>query len=114
MAPDTTLEELGQRVARFVARREWEPYHNPKDLALALAVEAAELLELFQWRTPTEIEALLPELREAIAGELADVFIYGLSMGNVLDLNLAEAIRRKLEHNEDRFPVDRFRGRAYG
>ncbi|MCJ2520341.1 MAG: nucleotide pyrophosphohydrolase [Candidatus Thermoplasmatota archaeon] len=114
MGEGATLEELMSQVADFVTKREWEVFHNPKDLAIAMAVEASELLEHFLWRTPEEINQLLPELKEKIEEELADVFIYGLSMANALSVDLADAIHRKLRKNEKRFPVDRFRGRAYG
>lgn len=114
MGDEATLGELRSRIAEFVAAREWEAFHNPKDLALALSVEAAELLELFQWQSREEVETRRQELRGPIADELADVFIYGLSMANALSLDLTEAILRKLKKNEGRFPEARFRGRAYG
>jgi NTP pyrophosphatase (non-canonical NTP hydrolase) len=114
MEDEVTLGELRSQVAGFVSRREWEAFHNPKDLAIAMTVEASELLELFQWRNLEEVESLLPEIKDRIAEELADIFIYGLSMANALSIDLARAIRSKLEKNEERFPVDRFRGRAYG
>lgn len=114
MGDEETLGELRKRVADFVSRRDWEVFHNPKDLAIAMAVEASELLELFQWRSPEEVEELLPELRGRMEEELADIFIYGLSMANTLDMDLSAAILRKLEANERRFPVERFKGRAYG
>lgn len=113
MGEGATFEQLGQRVADFVAEREWESFHTPKDLALALSVEAAELLELFLWRSKEEVHAKLPELRPQIAEELADVFIYGLSMANALTIDLPQAILKKLEQNAERFPIDRYRGRAY-
>jgi NTP pyrophosphatase (non-canonical NTP hydrolase) len=113
MGDEATLGELRDRVAEFVAAREWEGFHHPKDLALALSVEASELLELFRWRGRQEIERLLPELRERIAEELADVFIFGLSLANAAAIDLSHAILSKMEENEERFPVEKFRGRAY-
>ncbi|MFQ5919296.1 MAG: nucleotide pyrophosphohydrolase [Thermoplasmata archaeon] len=114
MGDEATLGELRDRVAAFVAAREWETFHHPKDLALALSVEASELLELFQWRSRHEIDRLLPELKGRIAEELADVFIFGLSMANALSIDLSQAILDKMEENEERFPTENFRGRAYG
>jgi dCTP diphosphatase len=114
MGDEATLGELRDRVAAFVAVREWETFHHPKDLALALSVEASELLELFQWRSRQETDRLLPELKERIAEELADVFIFGLSMANAVSIDLTQAILQKMNENEDRFPVEKFRGRAYG
>lgn len=114
MGDEATLGDLRNRIAEFVAAREWEPFHNPKDLALALSVEASELLELFQWQTREEIETLRGKMRKPIADELADVFIYGLSMANALSLDLTEAILHKIEKNEKRFPEERFRRRPPG
>lgn len=114
MGDEATLGELRSRIADFVAERAWEPFHNPKDLALALSVEASELLELFRWRDKEEVAARLPELRDRIAEELADVFIFGLSMANAASIDLSSAILEKMEENEDRFPVEKYRGRAYG
>ncbi len=113
MGDAESVGSLSRRVAEFVAKREWEIFHNPKDLAIALSVEASELLELFQWRSPEEIAGMLPDLKGEIAEELADVFIYGLSMANSLSIDLEKAILQKLEKNEHRYPVDRFKGRAY-
>lgn len=112
MAPGVTLAALQDRVARFVAARAWERFHNPKDLALALSVEASELLEVFQWRSEAEVADRLEELKPAIADELADVVIYGLSLANALSLDLGDAVVRKLEKNADRFPPEEVRGRA--
>ncbi len=113
MGDQESLSTLSHRVADFVAQREWEVFHNPKDLAIALSVEASELLELFQWRNREEVATVLPEIRRKIANELADIFIYGLSMATSLSIDMEEAILEKLALNEKRFPVERFRGRAY-
>ncbi|MFQ5907572.1 MAG: nucleotide pyrophosphohydrolase [Thermoplasmata archaeon] len=114
MGDEATLGELRGRIAMFVAAREWEGFHNPKDLALALSVEAAELLEIFRWRSRQEVDDLLPELKAQIADELADVFIFGLSLANAVSVDLPAAILRKMDANEERFPVEKYRGRAYG
>ncbi|MFQ5986857.1 MAG: nucleotide pyrophosphohydrolase [Thermoplasmata archaeon] len=114
MGNEATLGELRGLIAAFVAAREWEGFHNPKDLALALSVEASELLELFRWRGRKEVEEHLPELMDRIAEELADVFIFGLSLANAVSLDLSAAIIQKMEENEVRFPVEKYRGRAYG
>lgn len=108
----TSLESLQARVAAFVEAREWVQFHVPKDLAIAISVEAAELLEIFQWRDPGPPESWRPEVRAAVAEELADVLIYGLSLANVLRLDLANTILAKLAKDEAKYPVDRFRGRA--
>jgi len=109
-----TLPELLLRLRAFAQARDWERFHTPKNLVTALAVEAAELMEPFQWLTPEEADALCddPVRRDEVAGELADVAMYLIRLSDVLDIDLTEAILRKLERNEVRFPVDKVRGRA--
>jgi len=113
---DTTLADLRQRVAEFVAARDWEQFHIPRNLCVAIAVEAAELMEHFQWLTPEQATAAMRDKtrRAAVADELADVLIYGLSLANALDVDVSTAILRKLERNERRFPAEEWRGRARG
>jgi dCTP diphosphatase len=107
-----SLGDLRERVAAFVRARDWERFHVPKDLAIAISVEAAELLEIFQWREPGPPAGWSPDLRAAAADELADVLIYGLSLANALQLDLSDAILAKLAKDEIKYPADRFRGRA--
>jgi len=107
----TTLADLRMRVFRFVSEREWARFHTPKDLAMALSIEASELLERFLWRDAGLGPPPDPD-RRAATEELADVFIYGLSMANALEIDLSEAILAKLAANERRFPAGEFRGRA--
>lgn len=109
---DATLAALRDHVSAFVQAREWERYHNPKDLAIALSVEASELLERFLWRQTPAGGRLSAEDRDGIAEELADVFIYGLSLCNALRLDASEAILAKLAKDEAKYPVERFKGRA--
>ena len=113
---DTTLADLLQRVAGFVAARDWQKYHVPKNLSVAIAVEAAELMEHFQWLTHEQAAAAMQEeaKRASVAEELADVLIYGFSLANVLDLDVSEVVLNKLERNEQRFPAEEWRGRARG
>lgn len=107
----TTVASLRERVADFVTEREWKMYHNPKDLAIALSVEASELLDLFQWTRPEEIDLTDPR-RSAIEEELADVFIYALHMANSIECDLSEITLRKLAKNAKKYPVEGYRGRA--
>ena len=113
---DTTLADLRQRVAEFVAARAWEQFHVPKNLSVAIAVEAAELMERFQWLTNKQAADAMQdeEERAAVADELADVLIYGFSLANALGVDVSTVILRKLERNEQRFPVAEWRGRARG
>ena len=113
---DTTLADLRQRVAEFVAARDWEQYHVPKNLSISVAVEAAELMEHFQWLTHEQAAVAMQddEKRAAVTEELADVLIYALSLANVLNVDLSAAILGKLARNERRFPVAEWRGQARG
>jgi dCTP diphosphatase len=110
---DTPVAALRQAVAAFVDARDWQPFHTPKNLAMSIAIEAAELMEHFQWLTSQETRAAAeePAERAAIADELADVLIYCLSLSNALDLDVSSAVLAKLQTNESRYPVTRFRGR---
>ncbi len=107
-----TVGDLRQAVEAFVAARDWQPFHSPKNLAMSIAIEAAELMELFQWLTPDEARAAAAGAgRVAVADELADILIYCLSLSNALDLDLTTAILAKLQANQARFPVSEFKGR---
>lgn len=113
---DTTLADLRQRVADFVAARDWQQFHTPRNLSVAISVEAAELMEHFQWLTREQALAAMEdeEKRAAVVDELADVLIYGLSLANALDVDVSTAVLDKLTRNERRFPVERWQGRARG
>jgi NTP pyrophosphatase (non-canonical NTP hydrolase) len=110
----TTIAELKEVVQQFVAERDWQQFHTPKNLAMALAVEAAELMEHFQWLTPDEAVALPNDAEKlAAAGEeLADVVCYALAMANSLGLDLSTAMQDKMRKNRLKYPADKFRGRA--
>ncbi len=113
MADDaTTVAALRARVAEFVRERDWERYHGLANLAKAISVEAAELLELFQWRADSE--PLDASMRARVEEELADVAIYCLSAANAMGIDLSDAIVRKLERNAERYPAEEWRGRARG
>jgi len=103
---------LRTAVRRFVRERDWERFHLPKDLAIAISVEASELLERFLWRDPAPAATLSSEDRSAIAEELADVVIYGVSLADVLEVDLSDAVLAKLKKDEAKYPADRYRGRA--
>jgi len=111
---ETPLTDLRQRVAEFVSARDWEQFHTPKNLSEAIAIEAAELMEHFQWLTNEQAVAAVQDevKRAAVADELADVLIYALSLANALSVDVSTAVLGKLERNELRFPVKEWRGRA--
>jgi NTP pyrophosphatase (non-canonical NTP hydrolase) len=114
MDDHTTLADLRRRIAEFIAARDWEQFHTPKNLSASIAIEAAELLEHFQWLTDEQAASATQneEKLVAVADEMADVIIYTLSLANALDVDVSEAVLGKLERNETRFPTDKWRGRA--
>ena len=111
MDSKVSVGELRELVAKFVSERDWEKYHNPKDLAIGLSVEAAELLELFLWEH-IGLEKLQGELAERAKEELADVAIYCLSFANAQRWELSEIIESKVRKNEAKYPAEKYRGRA--
>jgi NTP pyrophosphatase (non-canonical NTP hydrolase) len=111
----TTVAALRDMVEQFVAERDWHQFHAPKNLAMALAIEAAELMEHFQWIDVPESRTLReePEKLAAVAEELADVFCYAIAMANELGIDIAESMRAKMVKNAAKYPAKEFRGR-YG
>lgn len=107
-----TLEQLAEFVLAFREERDWKQFHNPKDQALSLVLEAAELLELTQWRNGKELEKFLRENRGRVGEELADVLGWILLMAHDLGIDLAEAFERKIELNKKKYPVEKARGSA--
>jgi dCTP diphosphatase len=111
---DTTIQDLKDQVTAFRDERDWKQFHNPKDLAAAIAIEASELQELFLWKTPEQASSLNqdPVKREAISNELADVLIFSLSLADVLDIDLSAAVSAKIESNAAKYPVASSRSRS--
>ena len=109
---ETSVAELKESVTAFVEARDWERYHSPKNLAMSISIEAAEIMEHFQWLTVEEAKSAMGDekVRGEVEAEIADVFIYCLSFADVTKIDVSEAIRRKLSRNEERFPVGRVRG----
>ncbi len=106
------LAELKERMREFVAERDWERFHSPKNLAMALSVEASELVELFQWLTEEESAALDGERRRRAAEELADVLWFLVRLADRLDVDLLQAAESKLGQNAKKYPAGRVRGQA--
>ncbi len=109
MDKTTTIKELQQAVIEFRDRRNWKQFHDIKNLSMGLSVEAAELQELFLWKTPEEIATMLGADRERkkIEEELADVFVFLLYLGEAAGIDLAAAVRDKLLVNEKKYPVEK-------
>lgn len=110
----TTLAELKTRVLAFVRERDWEQFHSPKNLSMALAAESGELMEHFLWATPEQSSAIArdPVKRAKIADELADVVIYALEFANMTGIDVAAAIEAKMAANAKKYPVEKARGRS--
>jgi NTP pyrophosphatase (non-canonical NTP hydrolase) len=110
---DTTLAELRKIIADFVAERDWSQFHAPKNVSMALAIEAAELMEHFQWLSPQASRELAddPEKLAAVGEELADVIGYSFALANELGLDVSSAIRAKMVKNAQKYPADKYRGR---
>lgn len=114
MIQESKFEELSARIQEFVKDRDWEQYHNPKNLSMAIAVEAAELLEIFQWLSPDECDKdiLSQGQKINVADELADIIIYAIRMAQVLKIEMLEAVERKIEKNELKYPIEKIKGKA--
>ena len=108
----TSILQLRKRVEKFVADRDWSKYHNPKNLSMSIAIEASELMELFQWVSEEELDRLMKDAHHfgKLQEELADVIIYCLSLANAADVDVTQAVVKKIDRNEHKYPVDQFKG----
>lgn len=106
------LEQLTQRLRSFADARDWQQFHSPKNLSMALIVEAAELVEHFQWLTEDQSRVLSTEKLREVELEMADIFIYLVRMADRLGVDLVSAAARKIEINERKYPVEKARGNA--
>ncbi len=104
------LNKLMQKIRKFADDRDWDQYHSPKNLSMALIVESAELVEHFQWMTEEQSSNVSSEAHEQIGHELADIFVYLLRLSDKLDIDLVEAANRKIELNEEKYPAEKVRG----
>lgn len=112
MSEQDSLHALRDALRAFAAERDWERFHTPKNLAMALSGEAGEVIEHFQWLSGEESAALPEAARAEVALELADVLLYLVRLADVLGVDLADAARTKLRINAERYPVDKARGRS--
>ena len=111
---ETTVEQLREMVRTFVDERQWRPFHAPKNISMALAIEAAELMEHFQWLSVEESRQIGCDAKSltAVGEELADVLCYGLALANELELDVATIMRDKMRKNEAKYPADQYQGRS--
>ncbi|RMG01333.1 MAG: nucleotide pyrophosphohydrolase [Planctomycetota bacterium] len=109
---NTPVARLRQAVADFARQRDWGRFHTPKNLAMSLAIEAAELMEHFQWLTPEQSDAVARDAakKQAVAEELADVLCYAFALANRLEIDVASTVAHKLEKNAEKYPVEKYRG----
>jgi len=107
-----SLETLRARLRAFIAERDWDQFHNPKNLAMALVAEAAELVEHFQWLTPEEADRLPAATRAEVELEIADVLIFLVELADRLGIDPLAAAGKKLALNAERYPVEKARGNA--
>ena len=106
------MEDLQTAIGTFIAERDWEQFHSPKNLAMALSVEVAEIVEHFQWLTEGQSRNLFPEKLAEVREEIGDVMIYLLELANKLGIDPVEAAKAKLEINKQKYPVDLVKGKA--
>ncbi|MEZ5541757.1 MAG: nucleotide pyrophosphohydrolase [Pseudomonadota bacterium] len=109
---ENPFESIRRRLREFAAARDWDQFHSPKNLAMALIVEAAELVEQFQWLSQAESQSLAPARRTAVEQELADIQIYLIRLADRLEIDLEHAVDAKLEINARKYPADQVRGSA--
>jgi dCTP diphosphatase len=109
---DNYLNDLQQRLLTFAKERDWEQFHAPKNLAMALAVEASELMEHFQWLSEAQSEALSDDKRKEVGYELADVFIFTMRLAERLGVDLPQLVEEKIKINEEKYPAEKVRGSA--
>jgi NTP pyrophosphatase (non-canonical NTP hydrolase) len=110
---DTTVGELRELVAGFIRERNWEQFHDPKNLSMAIATEAAELMEQFRWATNAESRDLVrePARRQAAAEEIADILAFVLSFANAAEIDVSASVRAKMAKNARKYPADEYQGR---
>lgn len=113
MDSKTSIQEIRDQAALFRDERDWKQFHNPKDLAAAISIEAGELMELFLWQDKEQIDEKIqsdPQFLEKIKKELADVIITSTNFANGLDIDISEVVKEKIEENRKKYPVDKAKG----
>ena len=110
---DTTVDTLRREMAAFIHERDWEQFHDPKNLSMAIATEAAELMEHFRWATNEAARDMVRDeaARHAVAEELADILAFALCFANAADIDISSTLRAKMAKNARKYPKDEFKGR---
>ena len=109
---NTTIIELKKIVEDFVNERDWSQFHNPKNLSMALAIEAGELMDIFKWNSTQECDDMMSEknTKQDATDELADIMIYALAFSNRNNINISSAIEEKMIKNRKKYPTEKFKG----
>ena len=105
------IKDLTKKIVKFNKDRNWKQFHNPKDLAISLSLEASEVLEHFQWKSKEEIDEYIKSHKEHIGEELADVFYWVLLMSHDLKIDIIKASEKKLKKNEEKYPIEKAKGK---
>jgi dCTP diphosphatase len=105
------IDSLTERIIAFRDARDWKQFHNPKDVSLSLVLEAGEVMEHFQWKSEEEMERHIAEHKDEIGEELADVLYWVLLMSHDLDIDILDALERKVRKNEEKYPVEKAKGK---
>jgi len=106
------IEQLLARIRRFADERDWNQFHSPKNISMALSVEASELLEHFQWMSQTDSKNVSPQKKAEVADEAADVFLYLLRLCDEMSIDLVQAANEKIDKNALKYPVEKSKGRS--
>ena len=107
------IDKIRKRLEKFTKDRDWEQFHSPKNLSMALSVEVAELVEIFQWSNSGGLDEITdPEKREKIKEEIADIFIYLIKISSKLDFDLDVIINEKIDRNEKKYPIEKSKGKS--
>ncbi len=105
------IKKIQEKIRRFRDERDWMQFHDPKNMAVSIIIEASELLEHFQWKTKKEVEKYVMENKGDIQDEIADIALYLFELADNLEINLTDAMQKKINKNEQKYPVEKVRGR---
>lgn len=111
----TTVAQMKELLVKFRDERDWKQFHDPKNLAEAISIESAELLELFLWKSPKDVSRLLkadPEFKSAVEDEFADILSFVLNFANATNIDVSSALEAKIEKNRNKYPVEKAKGSA--
>lgn len=105
------IKQLTEKIIKFRDARDWKQFHNPKDMSISLALEAAEVLEHFQWKSKQEIDEYIRTNKDEIGEELADVLYWVLLMSHDIDLDILDALDKKIDKNNEKYPIEKAKGK---